>query len=35
MKKGRIAVWFSVALAIFLFSLRVGSRLGSTVAGYW
>jgi hypothetical protein len=35
MKTGPIGVWFSVALAIFLLSLWVGSRLGSTVARYW
>jgi len=35
MKKGRIAVWFSVALAIFLLSLSMGSYLGSRVARYW
>ncbi len=35
MKKGPIGVWFSVALAIFLLSLWVGSYLGSTVAPYW
>jgi hypothetical protein len=35
MKKGRIGVWFSVALAIFLLSLWLGSYLGSTVARYW
>jgi hypothetical protein len=35
MKKGPIGVWFSVALAIFLLSLWIGSHLGSTVAPYW
>jgi hypothetical protein len=35
MKKGPIGVWFSVALAIFLLSLWVGSHLGSAIAPYW
>jgi hypothetical protein len=35
MKKGLIGVWFSVALAIFLFSLWMGLPLGSVVARYW
>ena len=35
MKKGPIGVWFSVALAILLLGLWVGSRLGSAAARYW
>jgi hypothetical protein len=34
-KKGPLGMWFSVALAIFLLSLWVGSHLGSIAAPYW
>jgi hypothetical protein len=34
-KKGPLGVWFSVALAIVLLSLWVGSQLGSIAAPYW
>lgn len=35
MKRGPIGVWFSVALAVLVFSLWLGSMLGSAVAHYW
>lgn len=35
MKKGPIGVWFSVALAILVLGVWVGSTLGSKVAPYW
>src|SRR6267143_888217 len=35
MKKGRIAVRFIVAMAIFLLSLWAGALLGPTIARYW
>jgi|SRR5882762_5270144 len=35
MKKGRVAVWFGVALGIFLLSVWAGALLGPTIARYW
>lgn len=35
MKRGPIGVWISLALAILLLGLWVGSTLGSAVARYW
>lgn len=35
MKKRPVGVWFSVALAILLLGLWVGSKLGSKVAYHW
>ncbi len=35
MKRGPIGVWFSVAIAVLVLGLWLGSMLGSSVAHYW